>query len=69
MKVNQAALPDPQTTPVQSSLPGDAETFHVSLHTPGQFRRVLDFFDMFMRRDTIPAWKIDAERHSLDKAA
>ena len=69
MKINEAVLPDPQTTPVQSSSFSDADTFHASLHTADQFRCVLDFFDPFVRRDTTPTWKTDAEKRIQDKAA
>lgn len=62
MKINEAALPNPQTTPVQSSLLNYADTFHVSVHTTGQFCHVLDFFDLFVRRDTTPTWNMNAER-------
>ena len=68
MKINEA-VPDPQTTPVQSSLSNYAETFHVSVHTTGQFRRVLDFFDSFVRRDTTPTWNIKSERRIKYKDA
>ena len=62
MKINEAAFPNPQTTPVQSSLLNYADTFHVSLHTTDHFCRVLDFFDLFVRRNTTPTWNINAER-------
>ena len=68
MKINEA-VPNPQTTPVQSSLSNYAETFHVSVHTTGQFRRVLDFFDSFVRRDTTPTWNIKSERRIKYKDA
>lgn len=60
MKINEAVLPAPQTTAVQSSLLSHKETFSVSLHTAEQFRRVLDFFDLFVRWHTTPTWKTDA---------
>jgi hypothetical protein len=62
MKINEAVLPAPPTTPVQSSLLSNRGTFSVSLHTADQFRRVLDFFDVFVRRHTTPTWKTDAQR-------
>jgi len=40
MEINEAALPNPQTTPVQSSLLNYVDTFHVSLHTTDHFCRV-----------------------------
>jgi hypothetical protein len=69
MKINEAGLPDSQTTLVQASLLGHADTFHVSLHTADQFRCALEFFDLFTRRDTTPTWQTDAERRIKDKAA
>jgi len=69
MKINEAVLPDSQTTPVQESLLNRADTFHVSLHTADQFRRILEFFDFFARRDTTPTWQTDAERRIKDKVA
>ncbi len=62
MKINEAALPNPKTTPVESSLLNYPDTFHVSVHTTDQFCRVLDFFDLFVRRDTTPTWNINADR-------
>ena len=62
MKINEAVLPAPQRTLVQSSLLSYKDTFSVSLHTADQFRRVLDFFDLFVRRHTTPTWKTDAQR-------
>jgi hypothetical protein len=71
MKINEAALPNPQTTPVQSSLLNYADTFHVSVHTTDQFCRVLDFFDLFVRRDTTLTWNINVHEgfRQLDSAA
>jgi hypothetical protein len=70
VKINAAVLPDPQTTPVQSSLLSDAGTFHVSLHTADQFRCVLDFFDLFVRRwDMTPTRNMNAEARIKDEAA
>jgi hypothetical protein len=68
MKINEA-VSNPQTTPVEPSLLNYAETFHVSVHTSGQFRRVLDFFDSFVRRDTTPTWNIKSERRIKYKDA
>jgi len=60
MKITEAMLPAPQSPSLKSSLLSYKDTFSVSLHTAEQFRRVLDFFDLFVRWHTTPTWKADA---------
>ena len=64
MKINEAALLAHQRRSPQPSLLSHKDLFSVSLHTADQFRRVLDFFDLFVRRHTTPTWKTHAQRHT-----